>query len=51
LKDNGIGDSDGDAAVDDDGNDALFSDDPRSNPDDVFSKVSSLDLTRCFCVF
>ena len=36
----------GDAAVDDEGDDALSSEDPRSSPDDVFSKVPSLDLAR-----
>jgi hypothetical protein len=39
LEVNGIGD----AAVDDEGDDALSSEDPRSSPDVVFSKVSSLD--------
>jgi hypothetical protein len=31
----------GDAAVDDEGDDALSSEDPRSSPDVVFSKVPS----------
>ena len=34
----------GDAAVDDEGDDALSSEDPHSSPDVVFSKVPSLDL-------
>ena len=37
-------DNDEDAAVDDDeGDDALSSEDPRSSPDVIFSKGSSLD--------
>jgi hypothetical protein len=42
LEENGIGD----AAVDDERDDTLSSEDLRSSPDDVFSKVPSLDLIR-----
>jgi hypothetical protein len=34
----------GDATVDDEGDASLSSEDPRSSPDVVFSKVPSLDL-------
>ena len=46
MEENGIGDGDGDAVVDDEGDDALSSDDSRSSPDDVFSKVPPADLSR-----
>ena len=44
MKENGISDGGGDAALDDEGDDALSSEDPRSSSDVVFSKVPSLDL-------
>ena len=52
MKENGIGDGDGDEVVDDEGADALSSNDPLSSPDDIFSKVPLLDLGqgRCFSV-
>jgi hypothetical protein len=34
----------GDAAVDEEGDDVLSSEDPHSSPDVVFSKVPSIDL-------
>ena len=46
MKENGIGDDDGDAVVDDEGDDALSSDDPCSSPDDVFSQVPPPDRSR-----
>jgi hypothetical protein len=51
LEENGIGDGDGNAAVDDEGDDALSSDDAHSSPDDVFSKVPSLNLMGVVSLF
>jgi hypothetical protein len=47
LEENGIGDT----AVGDEGDDCLSSEDPRSSPDVVFSKVASLDLIRGISLF
>jgi hypothetical protein len=52
LNKNGIGDGDEDVAVDDEGDDALFSYDPGNNLDDASSCPSLRSLLgRCSCAF